>query len=425
MKTPRDSKKTGDATPRRRLPRILAGGFKVVLTILLVGGAMAVYKHQIDTTPRARRQTPARQARLVQVIGVQKGDHRTTVSVMGPVVPAQQVTLHPQVAGQIVVMSEALIPGGIVAAGDKLITIDSRDYEVQVQQRRGDVARAIENLKVEQGNQAIARQEYRLLGEIVAEEDRELVLREPQLASARSALESAEAALAKAKLDLARCEIAAPFNAIIQDKHVDLGATVSAGTQLVTLIATDEAWIDLKVPIGQLRWITIPQRNGDTGSDVKIYNRLAWGPSRFRTGRVVRLNGELESEGRMARLLVAVDDPFSLKPVNQRQPKLLMGTFVQAEIEGRTLESVIPVARPYVRDNDTVWIMDDNDQLEIRQVQIVYRGPEVVFVEAGLEPNERLITTDIAAPVAGMPLRLADANVSQETVVTREGETQP
>ncbi len=425
MTTPRDSKTKTDATPRRRLPRILGGGIKVALTLLLVGGAMAAYKYQMETSPRVQRQRPARQARLVQVIELQNSHHATAVSAMGTVVPAQRVTLHPQVSGQIVEVCEALIPGGIVAAGDKLVMIDPRDYEVQVQQRRGDVARALKELKVEQGNQAIARQEYELLGEIIAEEDRELVLREPQLASARSALESAEAALRKAELDLARCEIFAPFNAVIQDKHVDLGATVSAGTQLVTLIATDETWIDLKVPISQLQWLTIPQRNGDAGSRVKIFNTLAWGPERFRTGQVVRLYGQIEAEGRMARLLVAVDDPFSLKPANRGEPKLLMGTFVQAEIEGRTLESVIPIARPYVRDNDTVWIMDDNDQLEIRPVQIVYRGPEVVFVEAGLEPNERLITTDIAAPVAGMPLRLVGSDVSQGTVVAQEGETQP
>ena len=53
-------------------------------------------------------------------------------------------------------------------------------------------------MKVEEGNQAIAKQEYKLLGEIISEEDRELVLREPQLASIKAAQESAQAALDKA-----------------------------------------------------------------------------------------------------------------------------------------------------------------------------------------------------------------------------------
>ena len=432
MTRPRDQKKTNeDAKPRRRLRRAFGGMVKIVLTLLLVGGAAAAYKYQMDTSPRVQRQRPPRQARLVQVIELQNSNHATTVNAMGTVVPAQRVTLHPQVSGQIVEVCEALIPGGIVSAGDKLVMIDRRDYEVQVQQRRGDVARALKELKVEQGSQAIARQEYELLGEIIAEEDRELVLRKPQLAAARSALESAEAALRKAELDLARCEIFAPFNAVIQDKHVDLGATVSAGTQLVTLIATDEAWIDLKVPISQLQWLAIPQRNGDTGSSVKIFNTLAWGPERFRTGQVVRLYGQIEAEGRMARLLVGVDDPFSLKPANRGEPKLLMGTFVQAEIEGRTLESVFSISRPHLRDDNTVWIMDANDQLEIRPVQIAFRGPEKVFVKAGIEKNERLVTTDIAAPVPGMPLRTTESDpdtgsgAEPRTTLARERGTQP
>jgi RND family efflux transporter MFP subunit len=351
------------------------------LTLAILAGAAAAYKYQMDTSPRAQRQKPPRQAKLVRVIPVERSNCATVVKAMGPVVPAQQVTLHPQVYGQITRISEALIPGGIVQAGENLVTIDPRDYQIQVQQRQGDVARALKDLKVEQGNQAIAKQEYELLGEIVAEEDQELVLREPQLASAQSALESAQAALEKAELDLARCDVTAPFNAIIQEKHVDLGATVSSNSQLVSLIATDEAWIDLKVPIGQLKWLTVPQKNGQTGSSVKIYNTLAWGPDRFRTGRVVRLYGEIETEGKMARLLVAVDDPFCLKPDNQDKPQLLMGSFVQAEIQGRTLDSVFSIKRPHIRDNSTVWIMDANDQL---------------------------VATDIAAPVPGMPLRLAE-----------------
>jgi len=408
MTTPKTSDKTTDPTSRHWLSKLLGGAIKIALVVLIVGGAMAAYKHQMDTSPKAQRQKPSRQAKLVRVIPAQKGRCTTVVEAMGPVVPARQVTLQPQVSGQIVEMSGALIPGGIVPAGEKLITIDPRDYEVLVQQRQGDVARARKDLKIEQGNQAVAKQEYDLLGEIITDEDRELVLREPQLASAQAALESTQATLKKAQLDLTRCNISVPFNAIVQEKLVDLGATVSLNSRLATLIATDEAWIELKVPLGELKWLTIPRKNGDAGSSVRIYNTLAWGPGRFRTGRVVRLYGELEAEGKLAQLLVAVDDPFCLKPANRDKPRLLIGSFVNAEIEGRALESVFAIKRPFVHDS-AVWIMDANNQLEIRPVQIVFSGPEEVFVSEGLTENEQLVVTDIAAPVAGMPLRRAQA----------------
>ena len=408
MTTPNTPEKTSEPTSGHWLSKLLSAAIKIILVILIVGGAMAVYKYYMDTSPKAERQKPPRQAKLVRVIPATKDRCPTVIEAMGPVVPAQQVTLQPQVSGRIVSISDALIPGGIVPAGERLFTVDPCDYEILLLQRRGDVARARKDLKVEQGNQAVAKQEYKLLGEVIADEDRELVLREPQLISAEAALESVKAALQKAQLDLTRCNIAAPFNAIIQEKLVDLGTTVSLSSRLVTLISTDEAWIELKVSTGQLKWLTIPQKNGDAGSSVKIRNTLAWGPDRFRTGRVVRLYGELEAEGKLAQLLVVVDDPFCLKPANRDKPKLLIGSFVNAEIEGRTLDSVFAVERPFVHDR-TVWIMDPNDQLEIRPVEIIFSGPQEAFISAGLAEDERLVVTDIAAPVVGMPLRLAEA----------------
>jgi len=121
---------------------------------------------------------------------------------------------------------------------------------------------------------------------------------------------------------------------------------------------------------------------------------------------VLRLYGELETQGQMARLLVVVDDPFCLKPKNHDQPKLLMGSIVSVEMQGRTLPSVFPVKRSHLRDNDTVWIMNSGE-LHIRPVKIVFSGADQVYVSEGLAENEQLVVTDIAAPVAGMPLRVA------------------
>lgn len=402
-------KKDRQEQPHSILRMLVFGSIKILVSVLIVAGAILIYRYQIRTSPRLGRKKPPPQPKLVQVIPVQQDDCATKVIADGIVMPAKQVTLRPQVMGQIVDLSFDVVPGGIVRSGQKLIEIDHRDYEILVRQRKSDVAKALKDLKVEEGNQAIAKQEYELLGEIISEEDRELVLREPQLASSKAAQESAQATLDKAQLDLVRCDILAPFNAIVREKHVDFGTTVTANSNLITLIGTDEAWIEVKVWIGQLKWLTIPRKNDDSGSKVTIYNTLAWGAERFRSGRVLCLIGELETQGRMARLLVAVDDPFCLKPQNRDLPQLLMGSYVSAEIEGRTLKSVYPINRSHLRDDDTVWFLNDDSQLEIRHVNIVFRDSDQVYISEGLTENEKLVMTDIAAPVEGMPLRIAGA----------------
>lgn len=86
-----------------------------------------------------------------------------------------------------------------------------------------------------------------------------------------------------------------------------------------------------------------------------------------------------------------------------------MGSYVSAEIEGRTLKSVYPIKRSHLRDDDTVWLLNDTGQLEIRNVKIVFRDSDHVYIDEGLTENEKLIATDIATPVEGMPLRIAGA----------------
>jgi hypothetical protein len=58
--------------------------------------------------------------------------------------------------------------------------------------------------------------------------------------------------------------------------------------------------------------------------------------------------------------------------------------------------------------------MDADDELEIRPVEIVFRGETEVCVSGGLAAGERLVVTDLPAPVAGMPLRLDGAPGGRE-----------
>ena len=53
--------------------------------------------------------------------------------------------------------------------------------------------------------------------------------------------------------------------------------------------------------------------------------------------------------------------------------------------------------------------MDENDQLDIRPVEIAYRGVDDVLITAGLKEGERLVISSLPSPVQGMALRLADA----------------
>ena len=369
--------------------------------------ALAFAKHQIDTRPKAERKKPPQQARLVTVQSAEQITHQTEVSGMGTVIPAKEITLSPEVSGRVLYVSPLVVPGGIIEQGQVLIRIDARNYEAVVKQRQGELARARLNLKMEQGSQLVAQQEFKMLDDIVQDQDQELILRQPHLEEAQAALEAAEAALARAELDVERCTVKAPFNGVIQEKRVDVGAQVTMASPLLSLMGTDEYWVEALVHVNELKWITIPKDNQGTGSPAKIFDS-AWQTGASREGIVIRLLGQLEEQGRLAQVLVSVTDPLALKNASVDLPPVLVDSYVRVKIEGKTLTNVIPINRDYLHDGKHVWIMDDDNRLKILPVEIVFRDKDTVYLANGLRAGDRIVTTDISAPVEGMLLRLDD-----------------
>jgi RND family efflux transporter MFP subunit len=401
-------------TPNKGLRFLMGFLTKFLIPVLILGAALGFTKHQMDTRPLAKRGRPEPQARLVTVTTAQQATADVTVEANGIVMAAQTVTVSPQVSGRIVAMAPDLIPGAVVQLGQELVRIDARDYEFMLQQRRGEVARAELNLKLEQGSQVIARQEYELLRDQVSEQERELVLREPYLASVKAACKASESLVHKAQLDVDRCTVRAPFNGVIQTKNTELGAQVSSASPLLTLTGTDVYWVEVLVKVDELKWIQIPLKNGEPGSQVRIYDEAAWGKGVFRSGRVSHLLPNVQSKGRLAKLLVVVDDPLALTPAHADQEKMLLDAYVRVRIQGHQVADAVTVSRAILHEDalheDALWVMTDQDQLEIRAIEIAHRGREVVLVTGGIKAGERIVTTNIAAPIKGMALRLEDAS---------------
>jgi len=406
---------------------------KVVIPLAVILSAVLCTRIMIATSPQAPRKPQVRQATLVDVIELQAGPRAINIQAMGTAAPARQMQLKTQVAGRIEWMDEALIPGGYFPADRPLVRIEQRDYELAVSQRQSEVtmaqgavldaqrqlAYAQRDLKLELGSQSVARREYELLESQIDESNRELVLRQPQLEvaqavlhaaqagveSAQASLDASEARLEDARLDLRRTTLHSPFNAIIQDKYVDTGDVVNTTTPLVSLIGTDMFWIQLAVPEGLLKWIQFPAGEQNNGSEVTIYN-IAWDKDTSRTGYVLRQLPDVDLQGRMAKVLVGIDDPLALAESNASLSPLLVNTFVSATIIGRSFDMVIAVPRDLVRSGDKLWIMNDTGGLEIRRIQIFYRGRDEVFIQSGVEPGEWVVVTDLPSPVEGMQLKV-------------------
>jgi RND family efflux transporter MFP subunit len=400
-----------DEQPNKRTPGIMRRGIRALIMylmplVVIAGGVMGALR-LYETGPQAKRRQPRKDDTLVEVAPLARTTARATVHVMGTVVASEEVVLQPRVSGEIVKLSPKFVPGGRFEAGEFILQIDPKDYELAVEQAQSQVAQAEYERKLEQGHQEIARHEWELLGakDAASELDLELALRKPHLMKAEANVKAAEAALGDAQLDLDRTTIRAPFNAIVTTETVDVGAQVTPQTQLGMLVGTDEYWVRASIPVDQLHWIRFPDTHGKKGSPALVTQQLGSGIQGEWQGHVVRLLADLEPQGRMARVFVSVRNPLGSDASRNGLP-LLIGAYVNVVIQGQTIDNVFELPRTALRDGDRVWIMNDEKQLEIRDVDIAWSNRDTVLVHAGLETGERLVVSDLPAPVAGMGLTL-------------------
>lgn len=185
---------------------------------------------------------------------------------------------------------------------------------------------------------------------------------------------------------------------------MDTGQYLRPGNPVAVLAGTGRAEIVVPLPLEDLKWLNIP-RSGEpvAGSAATVSLRAGQHVQRW-PGRVVRALGEVDPDGRMARLVVAVDDPYGLADPDGRGLNLAVGTFVDVALHGTTLENVVVLPAGVLRDGGQVWVMNDR-HLRFRPVETLRRARDTVVIGGGLEAGERVVLSNVAGAAEGMKLR--------------------
>lgn len=373
---------------------------KWALSIGVVVAAIAAAVILVATKAEPPRAEKPLEGTLVDVIQIGARRHDVDLHAKGTVVPAKEVVLQAELGGRVIWQSPDLVAGGRFKEGQPIVRIDPRDYQLAVESARSQVNQAKLEMSLEKRRGEVAKREWNAFGEVdVSEEQRALAQREPQLESTRLALKAAQSALKKSQLDLTRTTLRAPFNAMVVSEGVDTGQLVSPQSSVARLVGTDEYHVQVSVPVSALR--TVAARTGDSpGSAAKIIQR-AGAETIERPGEVIRQLPDLDPGGAMARLLVRIENPLG----KSGDLPLLLGSFVDVAIEAEPIENAIRLPRVALRNGRNVYVMNDDDTLEIRDVEIAWTEPEAVLVTGGLEANERVVTSRIPTPVPNMLLR--------------------
>ena len=248
-------------------------------------------------------------------------------------------------------------------------------------------------------------------------------LRKPQYEEAKAKLKSAGADLDLAEVQLARCNIKAPFDGRVVGKKADIGQYVMPGMVMAEVYSTDVAEVRLPLSQRQINLLDLPSSAGSqTGgplAKVTLSGKSA-GQSQTWISELVRTEAVIDERNRLQYVVAQVKDPYGIHTESGDKPVLNTGLFVEAEIEGRLLKDVYVLPRSAIHNNNTVWVLNQERRLSIRRVNLIHRDEEKAYVKQdikqevkptgskfdGLSLGDRVIISPLEAVVNGMQLRI-------------------
>jgi len=393
---------------------------KIVLPIIIILVSAGVAKTLVSMRPHAEKHRPPSPQPLVASFVIQEGGSPVHVRGFGTVKAKRTINVVPQVSGVVVEKSKVFESGGYCEKGQVMLKIDDTDYLFAFEKSNADVAQAELNLARAEEEADVSKQEWDRIGKSKSNargtasgtvEASALVMHEPQLKLAQASLNAAKAARKQAKVNLGRCTIIAPFKGRVLNADVDAGQYLRAGNSIGVMYATDVAEVTIAVADDDLAWISVESSDCPMGPETSVEVGADFAGARHSwEGRAVRLGGAVDAKSRLVPVVVEIKDPY--KMVGSRPP-LMEGMFVDVLFAGNPPEGSVVIPRTALRPGNKVWLIDQDSKVRIIEVEVTRAGVEEAVIGNGLQPGDRICTSNLQYVTEGMPVRIEGASPVQ------------
>ncbi|USD35004.1 MULTISPECIES: efflux RND transporter periplasmic adaptor subunit [Vibrio] len=365
-----------------------------LLPFILLGGAYAGYATITASASEGSGTKPEKKPLMVTVSTVRSSDHKVLITSYGELVPAEVTQLSAQVSGEVVSWHPNFVVGGVVKRGETLFSIERDNYQAAVLQAEANLASAQAALIEEKAKAEVAKRQAKNLP---AKQVTELYLRKPQVLSAQAQVKSAQAALKRANRDLEHCNVVAPYDALVVSRDIGVGQYISAGAHVATLNNVEAA--EIHIPIAGFDSAFLPKNYAGIAANV-IQRGIV---DIQREGVIARDLGVVDSATRMINMVVRVDDPYAIE---SNASPLKFGSYVEVQFVGKELKHIYRLPQELVN-NRQVWVVNENNELEPRLVNVLRAEQEFMLINEGLTDEDKIVLTVPEYPQQGMRVEVA------------------
>ena len=324
----------------------------------------------------------------VGVATVKQGNFNVYLNGLGSVEAFYTVSLKTRIDGQI--MQVNFREGQEVKAGDLLIVIDPRPYQVALDQAKA-------NLVKDQAQLTNAKAQYdrnKVLYEqgVIAKQDLDTM--EASFGTYEGTIEADKAAIKNAELNLTYCYIKSPIDGRVGLRQVDPGnyVTAAGGTAMLTITQLHPIAVLFTLPEDQLQQVMDHMRQGTL--EVDAYSRDD--QQKLATGKLLTINNQIDQTTGTVQLKAVFDNKDNALWPNQ---------FVNAHLLLQTMDNAITVPASAMQrgpDGTFTYIVDPNNTVQMQTVQVTLTQGATVVIGKGLQAGQRVVTDGQEKLQAGM-----------------------
>jgi len=394
---------------------------KILVPVIIIIATIALMMLIFNNPPTSQRAKPSKAPQMtVATTTLAPQSYQVIIQSFGTVKPRTQSVLFAQVSGQINHVSKQFRAGGFFEQGDILMQLDDRDHRAEVKIAQASLMSAKQNLQEEVARVKQAKADWKRLGNGNA--PNALVLRQPQLESAKAQVLSAEAQLDKVKLSLERTKIIAPYAGRILKKNVDIGQVISSNTQLADIFAVDYVEIRLPIKNKDLPLMKLPEeyrnahelfeasinnsdqttKNNPLISNVIISSDLMG--AQVWQGKIVRTESAIDEMSQQLYVVAQIIRPYD--GVYNQGAQIKMGQYVTAQITGREVENALIIPSSAIYQGSYVYIVQDG-LLMRKEIQIGWQNGTESIITHGLTTGDKLVLTSLGQVSSGTPVAIS------------------
>ena len=325
----------------------------------------------------------------VGVATVKQSDFNVYLTGLGTVQAFNTVALKTRIDGQIVEVN--FREGQDVRAGDLLIVIDPRPYQVAL-------AQAEATLQKDQAQLNNAKAQYernRVLYEqgVIAKQDLDTL--QASFGTYEGTLASDRAMIDNAKLNLAYCRITSPINGRVGLRQVDPGnyVTAAGNTPMLTITQLHPISLVFTLPEDQLQQVAQRMRQGKP-LEVDAYSRDD--QTKLSTGTLLTVNNQIDPTTGTVQLKATFDNPDNALWPNQ---------FVNAHLLLQTMHDAVTAPASALQrgpDGTFTYVVDSNNTAQMRPVDVALTQGATIVIKNGLQAGDRVVTDGQEKLQAGM-----------------------